>query len=132
MRKKPPTAVWVAVVALIVITVIQLAVGLWQGNLRFFVSAPLNLLLAFGLYAGHKWAYVLTLLSAIVAPVVLLRSLGVLVLNGVIYVPVLMATRYYWPTRGAQPKPLVCPNCGYNLLGLTVPRCPECGSVFEI
>lgn len=132
MHKKPPTAVWVAVVALIAITVVQLAIGLGQGTLRPFVSAPLNLLLAFGLYAGHKWAYVLTLLSAIVVPLVLLRGLPVLVLNGIVYVPVLMATRYYWPARSVQPNPLVCPSCGYNLLGLTVPRCPECGSVFRI
>lgn len=24
-----------------------------------------------------------------------------------------------------------CPGCGYNLRGLTVPRCPECGNEFD-
>ncbi len=27
---------------------------------------------------------------------------------------------------------LVCPNCGYNLTGLTTPRCPECGKQFTL
>jgi hypothetical protein len=27
---------------------------------------------------------------------------------------------------------LVCPTCGYNLTGLTEPRCPECGSRFTL
>ncbi|MCH7813522.1 MAG: hypothetical protein IID40_05825, partial [Planctomycetes bacterium] len=27
--------------------------------------------------------------------------------------------------------PPSCPNCGYNLTGLTSPRCPECGVVFR-
>ena len=27
--------------------------------------------------------------------------------------------------------PPICPQCGYNLTGLTSPRCPECGRVFH-
>jgi hypothetical protein len=27
---------------------------------------------------------------------------------------------------------VVCPTCGYNLTGLTEPRCPECGSRFTL
>jgi len=27
---------------------------------------------------------------------------------------------------------VVCPNCGYNLTGLTATRCPECGTQFTI
>lgn len=23
-----------------------------------------------------------------------------------------------------------CPNCGYSLVGITIPQCPECGVVF--
>ena len=26
----------------------------------------------------------------------------------------------------------VCPNCGYSLTGLTMPRCPECGSMVQL
>jgi rubrerythrin len=27
---------------------------------------------------------------------------------------------------------LQCPSCGYNLTGLTVPRCPDCGQPFDV
>jgi hypothetical protein len=35
--------------------------------------------------------------------------------------------------QSRSPKPLidpVCPHCGYSLVRLTVPRCPECGAHF--
>ncbi len=28
-------------------------------------------------------------------------------------------------------RDVLCPECGYNLRGLTVPRCPECGGYFD-
>lgn len=31
---------------------------------------------------------------------------------------------------GADEEDIACPRCGYNLRGLTVPRCPECGLRF--
>lgn len=31
----------------------------------------------------------------------------------------------------SEPKKHICKNCGYNLTGLTVPRCPECGTKFD-
>lgn len=31
----------------------------------------------------------------------------------------------------AMDRDIPCPLCGYNLRGLTVPRCPECGHVFQ-
>ena len=30
-----------------------------------------------------------------------------------------------------RPKPGFCDQCGYNLKGLTEPRCPECGTTFD-
>ncbi|NLE61999.1 MAG: hypothetical protein GX616_26890 [Planctomycetes bacterium] len=64
-------------------------------------------------------------------------SLGliVLILNGLVFaLPVILSTRYFWgesqPT--GLPDPLRCPKCGYSLLGLTEPRCPECGQEFKM
>jgi hypothetical protein len=31
----------------------------------------------------------------------------------------------------AQDRDLICPRCRYNLRGLTLPRCPECGLTFD-
>lgn len=35
------------------------------------------------------------------------------------------------PDSGTAVRDVHCPRCGYNLRGLTVPRCPECGLAFE-
>lgn len=35
--------------------------------------------------------------------------------------------RRYWPVY----PPAHCTGCGYNLLGLAEPRCPECGLPFD-
>jgi hypothetical protein len=32
---------------------------------------------------------------------------------------------------GPTDSGLRCPRCGYNLTGLTLPRCPECGATFD-
>jgi len=34
--------------------------------------------------------------------------------------------------RNARSTPPACPQCGYNLSGLTYCRCPECGTEFRI
>jgi hypothetical protein len=34
-------------------------------------------------------------------------------------------------TRPAAGAPTHCPACGYDLTGLPLPRCPECGTPFE-
>ncbi len=31
-----------------------------------------------------------------------------------------------------EPDPLTCAECGYSLIGLTEPRCPECGAPFAL
>lgn len=53
----------------------------------------------------------------------------------------LVATCFLWresPTERADRlgasgrEGVVCPTCGYNLTGLSEPRCPECGSKFTL
>ena len=34
--------------------------------------------------------------------------------------------------RAANEQTIVCPNCGYNLTGLTGTRCPECGAQYTM
>ncbi len=36
-----------------------------------------------------------------------------------------------WLGRGRASPPGHCQRCGYDLTGLTEPRCPECGQPFE-
>jgi len=51
----------------------------------------------------------------------------------------LIGTTFIWRESGAEraarvggTQALVCPTCGYNLTGLTEPRCPECGTRFTL
>lgn len=45
--------------------------------------------------------------------------------------PGLVATLAFCPLhRGANSDLSRCEHCGYNLTGLTEPRCPECGTPF--
>ncbi len=50
-----------------------------------------------------------------------------------LWMPLLLiasATAWLWRLDRPPPPPGHCP-CGYNLTGLTEPRCPECGQPFE-
>jgi hypothetical protein len=54
----------------------------------------------------------------------------------------LVATAFIWRENrteraerlrsGRNRQALVCPNCGYNLTGLTTARCPECGAQYTV
>ena len=53
----------------------------------------------------------------------------------------LVATVFIWRETSAERAArlgatgrdsVVCPTCGYNLTGLSEPRCPECGSRFTL
>ena len=57
----------------------------------------------------------------------LLFGLGLLVLYSAILFRV--TSRYF--VQRSRIKNRVCIECGYNLTGLSVPRCPECGSSFD-
>lgn len=37
-----------------------------------------------------------------------------------------------WRRVGSPPDPMACTNCGYRLIGLTEPRCPECFKPVEL
>ncbi len=49
---------------------------------------------------------------------------AVIAISGSIYIYGALVWRF-------RDDPGFCINCGYNLTGLTEPRCPECGQPFE-
>jgi hypothetical protein len=62
-----------------------------------------NLILMFGLALGHKWAYVLLIAVSTLGVAVAFaksgaRGLSVLLGNAVVVVPVLMSTRFFFPS----------------------------------
>jgi len=52
----------------------------------------------------------------------------------IIFIPVLAGLVLWWSERRRLSKPSdigpTCERCGYLLIGLMEPRCPECGEPF--
>ena len=136
MKPNPPRALWVALIALILISVAQFVFGIALGKPSLaFITVPLNLVLVYGLWHGFRWAFIVTLVCCVMNLGVALGgrvSAGhVLLIEGLfIVLPLYLARDYFLKRPPADP--LRCPHCGYCLLGLTVPRCPECGAEFNI
>ncbi len=137
MKRQPPGTLWVGLIALGAISVVQLGMGLMAANLPLLAGVTLNLVLLWGLHRGARWAYILTLVFCLLALVVSLThgaAGGLLgfVLNALVFVPVLLSTRYFWDnaTDGEDAAPRYCTRCGRDLQGATVVECPQCGAPF--
>lgn len=65
-------------------------------------------------------------------------DIGAILLLGLTAVVALLAAFLLWRDgykkgwRAARNKPPTCPQCGYNLSGLTHCRCPECGTEYSL
>ncbi len=140
MNRRRPAILWVALVTVGVISLAQLGASSGTQSVIVLVSAVLSAFLLIGLHAGHRWAYVLTLLFCVVGPIAGFDEgpeAGwqiLIVIWLMVAVPVILSSRFFWvqPRRDELPDPLRCPKCGYSLLGLTEPRCPECGQEFKM
>ena len=101
MRRRRPAVLWVALVALGLISLGQIGAGFQRAPAIFLVSAVLNVALLIGLYLGHRWAYVLTLLFCVAGAVsgfVTKPSSGLLILaiNGLLVaMPVILSSAYF-------------------------------------
>jgi hypothetical protein len=108
-----PGILWVGLVALSVMVLAQFALsmrfGVWT-----LVGAVLGALLLWGLYCGHRWAYLATV---VIVPLKLIglvaagqagRGLLTFAVDCLILIPVLASTRYFWGRA--------CPdvNCGHK------------------
>jgi hypothetical protein len=141
MDRRPPRTLWAALIILGAISAVQLLIGLTRGQTGLLIAVVLNVMLIIGMRAGRPWAYLLTLLVCVINMAAALYGqlhrptelAVVLAFNGLVVVLVFLATDYFLgKSEPAElPDPLRCPKCGYSLLGLTKPRCPECGQQFK-
>ncbi len=100
MKKKIPGPLWIAIIALAIISVLSLLLALRSGSVLALVAAALNVLLLFGLAAGHKWAYILTIVFSVLGAALAFgkggqQGLAVLLSNGLVLVPVLITTKFF-------------------------------------
>jgi len=134
MERRIPAVLWVGLAALALFSVLQFAIAVVQGRPLILVGVALDAAVLYGLYRGHRWAFVVTLAFGILGVIVtLIRSpaLAVVVLvgNGLVLVPVILAREYFW---GPRPRPLAskrnyCARCGHDLRAVADSRCPNCG-----
>ena len=135
MRRELPRVLWVSLIALGLFSLLQLLIGIMQPNAAMLISVVLNLAILWGLYRGHRWAFVVTLVLGLLGIVVTLArnpvlGLGVLIGNGLVLVPMLLAKHYFWgsPVPLGAPSPNYCHRCGHSLQGVAQAHCPNCAA----
>ena len=134
MQREVPSVLWVGLIALGLISIVQFLIGVSQGNVALLIGVALSLIFLFGLYRGHRWAFVLTLVLGTLGVIgTMARSPAAgfftLVANGFVLVPVILAKDYFWSRQARSRKnpPNYCARCGHSLHGVSTPYCPNCG-----
>ena len=135
MRRAIPGVLWVSLIALGLFSVIQLLLGVVRLNVVMLIAVAFNVLILVGLYRGHRWAFVVTLVLGLLGIVVTLArnpavGLGVVICNGFVLVPMLLAKDYFWGAGRATGRlgPNYCHHCGRTLRDVVEAHCPSCGA----
>lgn len=135
MQRALPSVLWISLITLGLISVIQFALAIAQMNIALLIGVVFNILILFGLYYGHRWAFVVTLILGILGVLVMLgrgpaAALGVLIGNGLVLVPMLLAKDYFWAARTQRTvfAANYCHRCGCNLADVVQKHCPDCGA----
>jgi hypothetical protein len=101
MEKKIPGPLWIALISLSVMVVLKVLFAFMVGP-AILIDATWSGALLVGLYFGHKWAYILTIVFVAIGTVSgLSKGIGsgltILVLDCLVLVPVLVCTEYFFP-----------------------------------
>ncbi len=96
-----PPVLWIALVSLAVMIVAKV-LGAFQLGPQILVDAALSAALLVGLYLGHKWAYVATIVLVALSAVLACSKgteygLTVLLVNCLVLVPMILARDYFFP-----------------------------------
>lgn len=100
-----PSILWIAIVAMGIFSIIHLMVSFSNSNHLF--AFMVNVVLVLGLFYLKKWAYILTIISSLIAPVLLLFqttgfALIILLLNSIVIIPLLLSTKYFFPNSNLE------------------------------
>ncbi len=110
MKRDIPGPLWIAIVALGIISLLTLVAMLKSGSLVLLAAAATNIALLAGLAMGHKWAYVLTVVLSVLGVVVTFgkspsHGLAVMAGNSLVLIPVLISTRFFFPIQRHEEDP---------------------------
>ncbi|MEJ2705699.1 MAG: hypothetical protein P8Z79_24950, partial [Sedimentisphaerales bacterium] len=100
-EKEVPGLLWIALISLSVMVVLKVLFVFTVGP-AILIDAAWSGALLVGLYLGHKWAYVLTIVFVAIGTVSGLskgigNGLTILLLDCLVLVPVLMCKEYFFP-----------------------------------
>lgn len=104
-RQPMPRIVWIAIVSLAAMGIIQLVVAMDHNALPLALAGTASLAIVPGLRFGQRWAYTLVVgISALTLLFLLLAGdvRGAIIstaFNALVFVPVIMATRWFWRQR---------------------------------
>ena len=101
MERQIPGPLWIALISLSVMVALKVLFVFKAGPV-ILIDAALSAALLAGLYLGHKWAYLLTIVFVAFGTVSGLsksstHGLTILALDCLVLVPVLMCTEYFFP-----------------------------------
>ena len=118
IEKDIPPVLWIALVSLGLMILGKIAFSISRPIL--LVDAALSGAMLYGLYRGYKWAFVLTLTVLAMKVVLSLVKppeaiIGILVIDALVYVPVIMCRTYFFPdTQASENEEMNNGNSPYN------------------
>lgn len=100
-ERQIPGTLWIALISLSAMVLLKVLFAFKVGPV-ILIDAALSGALLVGLYLGHKWAYVLTIVFVAFGTVSgLSKSVGhgltILIVDCLVLVPVLMCTEFFFP-----------------------------------
>jgi hypothetical protein len=105
MQRQIPGLLWIAIVSLGLMVVGKVMAAARFGPV-ILVDAAISALILYGIIRGYKWAYVLTIVSVVLGVGSgLFKGMGyalvILMADGLVWVPVLLCTDYFFPQKNS-------------------------------
>ena len=100
-NRKIPNLLWIALVSGAIMVLIKIAIVSKAGPL-ILIDAAITAITLIGLYLGHKWAYIATIILVLLGTLSgyakdPMYGLEVFCIDGLVLVPVLFCTKYFFP-----------------------------------
>ena len=100
-NRKIPNLLWIALVSLAFMVFIKIAYASKTGPL-ILIDAVISAILLVGIYLGHKWAYIATIIFVLLGTLSgfaknPMYSLQIFCIDSLVLVPVLFCTNYFFP-----------------------------------
>jgi uncharacterized membrane protein YqaE (UPF0057 family) len=99
VKKSLPVSLWITISGMGIFAIVHFISGLTHPIQ--FIAFSINILLIAGLYSTKKWAYVVTIVIALLIPFILVfnhsgMAFNIFLLNSVVLIPLLLSTKFFF------------------------------------